>query len=297
MTTWRQARLVIVLGALLLAAAPQGGAASGLQVSGRAQGAGSALREVLARRMLLNAGARRLAHDGADAVAVAAATAAASAGEATIKKCLWSDSAGGCALNPSYMFTLKEAPDSYERCVLCLNAAAACCVPPHASPTLPCGPSCPRPRHAHTPPPPPPRSVLLEITAMRYTCLVHGSEDECLADVRGWCAWGEGTCTLHFDEAGACPCIPRMRGGSCALPCCGVLQACGAGNSNLAAACSHKRRMRHVPPSHACSMSLMHARFNATDFVGLLLWSSVSLGCNGSLVADVVSCSFKLYRK
>lgn len=154
MTTWRQARLGIVLGALLLAAAPQGGAASGIQVFDGAQGAGSALHAALARRMLLNAGARRLAH-GADAVAVAAATAAASAGEATIKKCLWSDSAGGCALNPSYMFTLKEAPDSYERCVLCLNAAAARCAPPHASPTLPRSPPAParamHTQHAATP--------------------------------------------------------------------------------------------------------------------------------------------------
>ena len=32
----------------------------------------------------------------------------------TIKKCLWSESVG-CALNPSYMFTVNESMDSYER--------------------------------------------------------------------------------------------------------------------------------------------------------------------------------------
>ena len=34
----------------------------------------------------------------------------------TIKKCLWSESLG-CALNPSYMFTVPGEPDSYERWV------------------------------------------------------------------------------------------------------------------------------------------------------------------------------------
>jgi hypothetical protein len=31
--------------------------------------------------------------------------------------------------------------------------------------------------------------------------------------------------------------------------------------------------------------------------VGLLLWSSVALACDGSLLADVVRCSFELYRR
>lgn len=73
-----------------------------------------------------------------------------------------------------------------------------------------------------------------------------------------------------------------------AAGCCGVLQVRGADNRNLAAVCSHKRRMN--PPD-------AHAQLHAADFVGLLLWSSVSLGCNRSLVADVVRCSFELYRK
>jgi hypothetical protein len=40
----------------------------------------------------------------------------------TIKQCLWSDSTG-CALNPSFMFTVDAKPDSYERCAA---AQAAC---------------------------------------------------------------------------------------------------------------------------------------------------------------------------
>ena len=32
------------------------------------------------------------------------------------------------------------------------------------------------------------------------------------------------------------------------------------------------------------------------SFVGLLLWSNVSVACNGSLMADVVRCSFEMYR-
>lgn len=109
---------------------------------------------------------------------------------ATIQKCLWTDEGAGCALNPSFMFGLPDAPDAMER-------------------------------------------VLLQITAMRYRCLVHGSEDECSKDVRGWCAWDLGTCSLHFDDA---------------------------------------------------------------DFAGLLLWSSVALACDGSGLADVVRCSFEVYR-
>jgi hypothetical protein len=37
------------------------------------------------------------------------------AAPSAIKKCLWSESVG-CALNPSYMFTVGAQPDSYERC-------------------------------------------------------------------------------------------------------------------------------------------------------------------------------------
>lgn len=48
------------------------------------------------RRSNMPAAARRLLDDGA------------------IKKCLWSDSTG-CALNPSFMFTVTETPDSYEQ--------------------------------------------------------------------------------------------------------------------------------------------------------------------------------------
>lgn len=36
--------------------------------------------------------------------------------------------------------------------------------------------------------------------------------------------------------------------------------------------------------------------YDDADFVGLLLWSNVSVACNGSLLADVVRCSFELYR-
>lgn len=36
------------------------------------------------------------------------------AAASTIKKCLWSESIG-CALNPSYMFTVNATTDSYER--------------------------------------------------------------------------------------------------------------------------------------------------------------------------------------
>jgi len=36
------------------------------------------------------------------------------AGVSTIKKCLWSDNIG-CALNPSFMFTVNATADSYER--------------------------------------------------------------------------------------------------------------------------------------------------------------------------------------
>lgn len=159
---------------------------------------GQPSRRDLPRRLLLDDGGGGTAAASAAAVASAASTAStadaadsspAASATTSIKKCLWSDAGGGCALNPSVMFSLKEAPDSYER-------------------------------------------VLLQITAMRYRCLAHASGDACAKDVRGWCAWDAGACALRFDDA---------------------------------------------------------------DFAGLLLWSAVSLACDGSPLADVVRCSFELY--
>lgn len=104
--------------------------------------------------------------------------------------------------------------------------------PPAAVPAAAAAPPTP----CATRPTPRARSVLLQITAMRYSCLTHGNEDECMGDVKGWCQWApeRGTCALSFDDA---------------------------------------------------------------DFVGLLLWSSISLACKGSLLADVVKCSHELYRR
>ena len=110
-------------------------------------------------------------------------------GLSTIKKCLWSSNVG-CALNPSFMFTINEVPDSYERCVP--GNSALCTIDAWQS-TMHCQHSdlgistctgIPCVAHTCTCQYPPDARVLLQITAMRYACLNHATEDDCHADVR-----------------------------------------------------------------------------------------------------------------
>jgi hypothetical protein len=66
-------------------------------------------------------------------------------------------------------------------------------------------------------------------------------------------------------------------------------------------ACAYSKPLAyyHVPGrprcKHACPL-LLTCLLQTDSFVGLLLWSSVSLACEGSLLANLVKCSFQMYR-